>query len=163
MRTLLITAAALTLAGCAQPRPLVDWNINTEGETNAWSVRMINDRQRDAAIVAQRTIFAHHFVTGSATLNERGERDLAVLAHNLRGADQINITVTQGDASDDLFNRRTTLVRDRFAAEGVNTAMLTINDGFAGGGSTPGARAAADYARPSEQDPHNLHKGPDTK
>ena len=91
------------------------------------------------AIVVQSTLFPYHFVTGSAELNELGQRDLAVLAHHFQ-AHAGALSVRRGDATPELEDARIKAVLTALAAAGVGKDKVAVHDGLPGGDGLASAR-----------------------
>lgn len=158
-RTLLILAATGLLAGCNSTRqqPIAEWDDNTRRDTNEWLMRTYFSTQVDNAVIRHRTIYEHHFIEGSASLNPRGERDVSILAGYYNRNQGGSLLLPRGDADDALYGRRLAVVESRLRTAGVDLSRVSIDDGLWAGQTSPSIRAGADYARPSSEAPHSFH------
>lgn len=139
-RLLILAAGGLMLtAGCASPkspgsadrapRPIEPAQMT---QFDRWTVRSAGREQVDAAIVRQSTLFEYHFDNGRATLTPIGRRDLIVLARH-HGTDPWVLSIRQGLASDDLYERRVGAVGEVLAEQGVPDGAVTVIDAPPGG------------------------------
>ena len=124
------------LAGCeAEQQTACGPEVNLDAEL----VRTLNDIGIENAILAQHTLYPYHFVSNADTLNELGQRDLAVLARHFRehpGALQI-----QGpDGDGDLYEARVAHVLGRLKDASVDTARMTVSEGMPGGSGVASGR-----------------------
>jgi hypothetical protein len=95
-------------------------------------VQMLNNESVDNGILAQHTLYPHHFVVNAARLNELGRRDLGVLArHFVTAPGQVN--VRRGAASASLYEARVATVRQRMVEVGVDPERITITSDLPGG------------------------------
>ncbi len=100
-------------------------------------VEAVRDSGVRAAIVAEHTIYAYHFVSNSDELNELGQRDLSVLASHYRAhASGGMLNVYRTGTSEALYSARVKVVVAALKAQGVNTDQLHVSDGPAGDGKT---------------------------
>lgn len=91
------------------------------------------------AIISEHTLFPYHFVKNGARLNELGQRDLAVLTgHFARNGGHLNIR--QLGVSDELYEARVSLVRERLQDAGIDMARINTSDGMPGGSGMPSER-----------------------
>jgi hypothetical protein len=76
-----------------------------QGTHNMWVNRDLRERQVAGAVIADAQFTERHFTTGSAELNELGQRDAEILAGHLRehGGE---VGVRRGSASDELYQER---------------------------------------------------------
>jgi hypothetical protein len=155
----LLVAPAL-LTGCqSKPPQIAEWDDEARGETNAWMLRTYFDKQVENGVVRQHTLWSHHFVDGTASLNERGERDLHILAqHYIRHNGGI-LNLPRNGTPHDLYNRRTTAVRESLAEAGVNVAAVVLETDTWAGQTQSGIRAGSDFVRPSDPSPFTFHEG----
>jgi hypothetical protein len=84
------------------------------------------------AILAQHTLFPYHFTLNADSLNELGQRDLAVMAEYFR-AHPGDLNVRRGDESPSLYDARVKFVTAALAHAGVDTGRIQISDDPAGG------------------------------
>jgi len=98
--TLMIGLSLATLCGCESPSNTLRSN-QLKGSHNMWVGGELSDRSVQNAITAERCVFEHHFVPGTAELNPLGLRDLELLADHFReyGGD---LDVRRGQADEDL-------------------------------------------------------------
>jgi hypothetical protein len=125
---ILLAVLLATLGACQ--------NVNNDTEVTEhdgpWAGDMISNASLNNAIVSQHTLYPYHFVTGSALLNELGQRDLSVLTdHFLRAGGDLN--VHRGSAAQPLYDERVKTVLERLAAAGVQSGAVAIKDGLPGG------------------------------
>lgn len=158
-RHLLMLAATGLLAGCSSPQPKLqaEWDDNARRDTNEWLMRTYFSTQVDQAVIRHRTIYGHHFVEGSASLNPRGERDVAILAGYYNRNQGGSLLLPRGDADDALYGRRLAVVESRLRSAGVDLSLVSIEDGLWSGQTAPSIRSGADYARPSSESPFTFH------
>ena len=91
------------------------------------------------AIISEHTLFPYHFVKNGARLNELGQRDLAVLTgHFANNGGHLNIR--QLGVSDELYEARVSLVRERLQDAGIDMARISTSDGMPGGSGMPSER-----------------------
>jgi hypothetical protein len=130
MKTTLILLPLIlgTLASCGSPTK----NRELQGRSSMWTGDAIRNASMNQAIVAQHTLYPYHFATGSAELNDIGERDLSVLAAHFQKTPG-DLNVRRGDASQTLYETRVKAVLDFLAATGVKEGSIAVKDGPAGG------------------------------
>lgn len=102
------------------------------GQVNAWLMHTTSDAASENAIVAQRTLYAHHFVADSAVLNELGEADLSVLAAHFKEHPG-TMNVRRGDTPRELYDSRVKTVVEELAKAGVDTERISVEDALPGG------------------------------
>jgi hypothetical protein len=135
-KTMIATTAAaalLAVAGCQHKAADASADRTPDERTlNTLMVKTAYDQNERNAIIAERTIYDHHFRPASAELNDLGLRQVRILADAYH--DQaVRVSVARADASDDLYRRRLDAVRTAFADRGVDRSSLTLNDGQPGG------------------------------
>ncbi len=127
---LVLPCSALLLIGCEGGERIHD--DAPYGSTGVPMVQMMNTESVDNGILAQHTLFPHHFVVNAAKLNELGRRDLGVLArHFLTAPGQVN--VRRGVATAQLYEARVATVRQEMIDVGVDPERITIDSGLPGG------------------------------
>jgi len=89
-------------------------------------------------IIAQHTLYPHHFTQGGATLNSLGERDVAVLAEHFRSQPAVEgvqwtLNVRRGNAPDALYSARVKAVTDGLNRGGLAADSVRVADGMPGG------------------------------
>jgi hypothetical protein len=146
-------AAALFagLAGCAgdkKDEKPVESPFVTADQNREFDAAIVRANQNDieaSGIIRQHTIYPYHFVPDSATLNELGQRDVAVLAHHYAslpadpGVPPPTMSVRRGDASPGLYDARVRAVTAELARGGVANDHVRIADAAPGGdGMIPG-------------------------
>lgn len=145
----LLTVAAIGVGCAQQPEQQVTFDNTERGDTNAWVVESLFDRQVEAGVVQHRSIYARHFLEGTATLNQRGARDVKILAKHFRtGGGTIN--VPRDGAGDELYEARVESVRLALRANGADPSRFTLADGFAPGDGSSSVKAAEAYNAPPE-------------
>ena len=160
----LVTLASLAAVGCQSGSAQMDgmeWNDQARRDTNAWMVRTYQGQQVENAVTRQHTIWSHHFVQGTDSLTPRAERDLGILRDHYLRHDGGVLTVRQGEADDELFTERLTVIKDWLEDEGVRMAGVTVEHNLFTGEGKRSTRAAEDYVRPSSDQPFSFHVGDD--
>jgi hypothetical protein len=123
-----VLGCVAALSACQSTYP----NGDEQREMNTASLNLLNKATVDQAIITQHTLYPYHFLDGSASLNELGERDLSVLAaHYAEHPGAIN--VYRGNASEALHRDRLQTVRQELAHAGVDLNRMTVGDGLPGG------------------------------
>lgn len=125
-----IPLTALLLATTAGCMTIGDHELR--GRENMWKLDAVRGAALHRALIVQSTLFPYHFETGAASLNELGERDLAVLAEHLR-LHPGGLSVRRGGASDDLYSARVEAVVAALVKDGVSRDMVAVSDGYPGG------------------------------
>jgi hypothetical protein len=121
-----------TLSSCSNSGT----NPELEGRDSAWAGDAIRNASLNNAIITQHTLYPYHFVSGSAQLNDLGERDLNVLADHFKKAQAGipgELNVRRGSASQSLYEARVKLVLELLTARGVEGGMVAVKDGLPGG------------------------------
>jgi hypothetical protein len=102
-------------------------------------VNTYNDMALQNAIITQHTLYPYQFVDNSASLNELGERDLAILSkHFVNNPGSLNIR--KDGTPDELYRNRVDLVVKKLQGAGVDTAKLTVEDSMPGGSGVTSER-----------------------
>jgi len=161
-------AAAGLLAGCAgqfngDSRTPSDPQLNA---LDASSVRAIQDTAINNAIVNQHTLFPYHFVTGGATLNDLGKRDLGVLLAHCQSLaptppNAFAVSVRRGNADNGLYDARVAAVKSALKDGGLEDGRLQITDGLPGGPGITSDRAVQILAKEADAKPF-LENSPGT-
>ena len=120
---LLLFLCPIGLLGCES----TESHHYTERELHARIIESISDTGINNAIITQSTLFPYHFIHDAPELNELGQRDLGVLARHFMDRSG-TLSVRQGSARRDLYNARTTSVREFLIASGVDTARIQFTD-----------------------------------
>lgn len=134
----------LALAACERPAErTADFN---EREANAWAIRQFNQDAKRNAIVRQRAMMPHHFVTGSAELNELGEEHVSVLAeHYRRHPGQLRLW--RGESDDALYQQRIETLHAALADAGIAEERVQIAPGLPGGDGAPSREVIEDLEK----------------
>jgi len=161
LRLAFAAGSALAATGCGGPTlvPRSQWADTERAATNAWTIQDANAMQVENAIARQRTLFAHQFVDGTAALNARGRRDLAVLLERVAPRGDWTLTVTRAGAPPELYDARLETVRAAVGDAGFDPDRLTLLDHPASAGGIPSSEAAASYRTPSAEEPFDFHTG----
>jgi hypothetical protein len=118
----LIAAAS----GCRSPEE------DMRGINSMWSGESLRAASLNAAIVTQATLYPYHFMTGTATLNELGRRDIGVLAAHFH--DHVGtLNVHRAGTAQALYDQRIATVRAALAAAGIAPDQIALADATPGG------------------------------
>jgi hypothetical protein len=122
--------------------------VTTEEDGREFDAAIVRAHQNDfeaAAVIRQHTIYPYHFAAESATLNELGQRDVAILAGHFAnlpadgGIPPATLSVRRGDASPGLYDARVRAVTAELARGGVPNDRVRVADTVPGGdGMLPG-------------------------
>ena len=141
MKTLpLLITVALLLGACNSSRyekASREWPEQRRTTMNQW---IVSDYQQESirnGVIAQHTLYDHHFVANSAQLNELGARDAAILAaHYQKSPGALN--VRRGGIDGKLYEARVKTVRAELEAGGVDLTRIKVADAPAGGDGMAG-------------------------
>lgn len=97
----------------------------------AFAAEPFGDQIR-AGVLRQRTLYEHHFESGSPALNSLGRRDVAILAKGM-GSSGGRLSVQRGSADKELYAARLKSVRSALASAGIPVKRLKLEDGPPGG------------------------------
>jgi len=166
-RTAALIGGAIALAiaaGCRTgPRPMAAWDDDARNSTNAWAVRTAFRNQVEAGIARRRTVYEHHFVAGTATLNPRGRREVEIIADHLGsyggGEVYFESGIGEDERESELYALRKDAIRRLAAAEGLGPDELTIMDGINTTDTVPTPEAARRWSLPSLDEPYDIHGG----
>ncbi len=128
-----LVLCTVALTGCKYFE--TKYELNASERRRAANEEMVNlpiEEQVRNAVIAQHTIFPHHFVSGTDQLNEIGRRDLLILAGHYRdypGA----LGMRPEGTNCELDEARVAAVKGFLEHEGVDVAALTIGDAYPGG------------------------------
>ena len=139
--TRFIMIAAVVSAAMIGCRNRSEEQLAQQGAMNEAAIRLIMDEAARNAVVAEHTIYSHHFVPNDVVLNELGERQVDTLAEAYRAAPG-PLNVARGDSSDAQYRGRVQTVLRRLAQGGVNTDRIKVTQGLPGGEGMSSARAA---------------------
>lgn len=161
MNTAVFVAAGFAaLAGCqSKPAQVAEWNDDTRGETNAWMLQTYFDQQIENGVVRQHTLWSHHFVDGTTTLNERGQRDLHILAQHYIRHDGGILNLPRNGTPREIYDRRLDVVRETLADAGVSVDSVVFDADSWTGQTQSSLRSGEDYVRPSDPNPFNFNEG----
>ena len=121
--------------GCNSTEP----GLEQRRDLNAWMLRSLSNSAIENATIAQHTIFPYHFVQDSATLNDLGRSDLAVLASHYLLAPG-TLSIRRGDTSDSLYQARVKEVLTALADSKVEVDKMRIEDALPSGDGAPSDR-----------------------
>jgi hypothetical protein len=125
------------LAGCSEEQTQSE--SQPDKSLDRELVRTLNNVGIEDAIITQHTLYPYHFVTDGATLNELGQRDLAVLARHFR--EHPGTLRIQGEGVDkSLYEARVAYVMGRLKDAGVETGRMSLSEGMPGGPGMPSER-----------------------
>jgi hypothetical protein len=133
---ILLAFHAIMIAGCRSMQPYgepVGQSDEERREANAIMVNWLLDESTTNGIIAQRTLYPHHFVAETAHLNELGQRDLHVLADHYKKYPG-HLSVRRAEASQDLYEARTATVTEFLSSAGIDRDQIAINDSLPGAG-----------------------------
>jgi hypothetical protein len=165
---LLAVAVAAVAAGCrSDGKDAAADTMTAEDAARDVDAALVSD-VRDAAeadgIIAQHTLYPHHFTPGSATLNSLGQRDVAVLAAHFAapgtggstggGGGPRTLNVRRGDAPDALYDARVRAVTDELSRGGIAADRVRIADGRPGGAGMESERVKLVLQREAEAKPY---------
>lgn len=120
------------------------------GTANAFLCTWLDEKDTEQALVAQHTVFPHHFVAGTSRLNELGERDLGVLAAHYKEHPGL-LNIQRARASAGLYDARVAVVAAFLLEEGVEVGELSISDTGTGGDGMASERVLRVLQRSDEQ------------
>jgi hypothetical protein len=131
MRSLILAALGVGLlaaGGCNSPQ----WPLERRATMNSWMVNDYHDEAIRNGVIADHTLYPHHFVAYGSRLNELGRRDLDILAQHYR-ANPGQLNVRRNGADGALYAARIEHVRAMLGDQGVDMARVEVADGPAGG------------------------------
>jgi hypothetical protein len=130
----LALAVLCALTSCQSSRK--DWPMVRRHTMNEWTVTSYQDDQVREGVIAQRTIYPHHFAPESAVLNELGERDTAILASHFR-TNPGTLNVRRGPEGKELYDARLNSVLEVLSESGVDQGRMVVADGHPAGDGMP--------------------------
>jgi hypothetical protein len=137
-----------------------------EAATDMAMVDTISDSGVRSAILVQHSLFPYHFVLGGETLNELGERDLAVLISHYRYQGGGELNIRRGDAGEALYSARIRHVQQAMRYKGVEVANVRITDAPPGGEGIASTEVLRALSRSEKQQAYESadmsHNGTDT-
>ncbi len=131
LTSIAVMACAFGGFGCQQPES-IQLTDAQRSATNAWTVRSYLEQQSANAVVTEGTIYPHHFLTGTAKLNDLGQRSVRQIAsHGVPDAGRINIR--RGSETPQLYRDRIETIKQVLAQTGFQTEV-TVDDLTGGAG-----------------------------
>jgi hypothetical protein len=123
-----VCLSMVIVAGCAE-----DMTESAENrDMDKALVQTLTNIGVENAVIAEHTLYPHHFVLDSDRLNELGERDLAILArHFSEQPGTLNIRRDRTPPS--LYEARIAHVIGSLRDSGIEPERLSISDGMPGG------------------------------
>ncbi len=128
MCPLLLVCVGFVLTACDSPQ----WPRERRATMNRWMVEDYQSESIRGGVIAQHTLYPHHFVEYGAALNSLGERDLDILADHYR-ANPGELNVRREGTADALYEARLATVKQTLTAHGVDADRVTIADAQPGG------------------------------
>lgn len=128
-----LVLCVVAMAGCKYFETKYD--LTASERRRAANEEMVNvptEEQVRNAVIAQHTIFPHHFVSGTDELNAIGRRDLLILAGHYKDHPGPVGMRPEGTCCK-LDEARVAAVKGFLEHEGVDVAALTIGDAYPGG------------------------------
>lgn len=119
---------AIWIGGCNS----TDWQPEQRAVMNEWMIDDYNQDMIAGGVVAQHTLYDHHFLPNSAVLNELGDRDVTILA-NAYAEHPGQLNIRRGSESPGLYKQRVDTVRNALAAAGVEVKRLALGEANPGG------------------------------
>ena len=162
MRTLIVTAASAALfvagSGCQQQQkgetaeaPFTGPDEQTT--LNESMVRTLFTQSQRNAIIAEHTIYPHHFERNSTDLTVLGEKQVEVLASAYRSGPG-PLSIIRGGTSNELYDGRVKTVIALLADQGVDTARLTVGEYLPDSGTIMTSDRAVEAVRPEQDRGH---------
>lgn len=103
-----------------------------ERSVNTFIITSLQDAAVTKGVITQHALFPYHFVADTATLNELGERDVALLAeHYCEHTGTLNLP--RLDTVSELYQARIAMVKGALAAAGVAADHVVFVDVLAAG------------------------------
>lgn len=99
---------------------------------NTERIQAFSDDAATEAVLRQKAVFSHHFVPDTAQLNTLGEKELLILSNHYAryGGD---LSVRQGDATEELYELRIGTVRHFLSEHGAIIDNVEIIDSYPSG------------------------------
>jgi hypothetical protein len=156
-----LALVASALAGCAQNQYALDPQMSAayrdQREFDTYAVESVQDAAIKNAILEQHALFPYHFVPGSVTLTEVGQRDLSFLTDNYK-TNPGPLALIKGDTPNELYALRKEAIAAALQQAGLPS--IAITDGPVGGRGMTGQ--AAVIARREKQDDYSGAQNTDT-
>ena len=131
-RILMVALPALLLMGCECQDMSVCTETGGDSELDRQIVQSVSNCEERNAVLAQHTLYPYHFEINCPTLNELGQRDLAILAEAYLVCPG-PLNVRRGQTEDALYRGRVDTVVAALQAKGVEVAKVRVSDGLPGG------------------------------
>ncbi|MCC6681595.1 MAG: hypothetical protein IT445_11895 [Phycisphaeraceae bacterium] len=135
-RLIIMLAAVSCLGACSNyPKDSdqsAEWPRDRRMTMNRWMVSDLQDQHVAGAVIAQHTLYPHHFVANASALNDLGLRDAHILADRYRDHPG-TLNIRRGSEGDELYGARVQAVKDLLADNGVDVSRVAIADASAGG------------------------------
>lgn len=146
-----LALAALCLFGCSGPRGSNTYEAALAADD---AQRLAESRFREEpftdqvrhGVLRQRALFDHHFVPESARLTRLGERDLGILAEELREQGG-TIALPRGSESEELHAERVAAVSAALVARGIAPEQIAVETRPAAGPGVASTDALAIRSR----------------
>ncbi|MBM3989379.1 MAG: hypothetical protein FJ298_00065 [Planctomycetes bacterium] len=146
-----LALAALCLFGCSGPRGSNTYEAALAADD---AQRLAESRFREEpftdqvrhGVLRQRALFDHHFVPESARLTRLGERDLGILAEELREQGG-TIALPRGSESEELHAERVAAVSAALVARGIAPDQIAVETRPAAGPGVASTDALAIRSR----------------
>lgn len=124
---------AAALAGCNSNCPsMMCYDDQPQICADSWMTARPFEEAISDGVIAQHTIFPHHFEPDCADFTQLGRRDLAILAEHYRKCPG-QLIVRRGPISQKLYEARVQAVRQCLASGGVSVDQMAFTDGLPGG------------------------------
>jgi len=141
MKTLpVLLIPTLLLVACSSSsydKAAHEWPTQRRTTMNQWIVEDYHAEAIRNGVIAQHTLYDHHFVAYSDQLSELGERDASILAaHYQHSPGDLNIR--RGSTGEKLYEARVKSVRAALESGGVDVTRIRIADAPAGGDGMAG-------------------------
>ena len=127
--TFLIAFGLNLVVGCQtqnSSRNMSDPSPRAYQEADRWMVSQPFRDQAANAVVQERVIYPGRFISGSATLNTLGKKDISTIA-KAASAGTVMVAVRRGNVSDQLYSSRVASVVMEFSYHGIDSSRLDIS------------------------------------
>jgi len=131
MRSLVILIAAASLAGLGGCKHSESARTQRVG-MNSWAVEQYHDDAIRNGVVAQHTLYNHHFYPNAVELNELGRRDLRILADHYRD-NPGRLNLRRGVEEETLYDARVAYVTEALRIRGVDPERIDVQNAISGG------------------------------
>ena len=120
--------------------------------SNTWMMDTLRGESIDSAILAQQTLYPYHFRPDGKELNDLGRSDLRVLADHYRRTPGV-LNMPRRQTPEALYAARVEEVLALLDSAGVDVALMSVEDGMAGGDGSDAARVQTVLERDREGKP----------